>query len=95
MSVTKKDIAAALAESIEINHAQALQITTDFFDFIKEALASGEAVKLSGFGNFILREKSARPGRNPKTGEAAEICARKVVIFRAGPKLKSATMNNL
>ncbi len=91
MSVTKKDIADLLVEGIGVNHNQALSITNDFFDLIKAALASGEAVKLSSFGNFIVREKSARPGRNPKTGEQVLISARKVVTFKAGPKLKKET----
>lgn len=91
MSITKKEIASALVKSMDITHVQALSIAHDFFDQIKQILASGESVKLSGFGNFVIREKSARPGRNPKTGEIVEISARKVVVFRSGPKLKLAT----
>jgi integration host factor subunit alpha len=91
MSITKKEIANALVKSMDITHVQALSIAHDFFDQIKQMLASGESVKLSGFGNFVIREKSARPGRNPKTGEIVEISARKVVVFRSGPKLKLAT----
>ncbi len=91
MSVTKKDIADLLVEKIDVTHNQALSITNDFFDSIKDSLAKDEEVKLSGFGNFIVREKSARPGRNPKTGEQVMISARKVVTFKAGPKLKKAT----
>ena len=91
MSLSKKDIADALVREIEITHAQALQLTNDFFNQIRLTLASGEEVKLSSFGNFFLREKAARPGRNPKTGEAVEISARKVVNFKAGPKLKKLT----
>jgi len=91
MSITKKEIASALVKSMDITHVQALSIAHDFFDQIKQMLASGESVKLSGFGNFVIREKSARPGRNPKTGEIVEVSARKVVVFRSGPKLKLAT----
>lgn len=91
MALSKKDIADELVRQIEITHAQALQLTNDFFNQIQETLASGEEVKLSSFGNFVLREKAARPGRNPKTGEAVEISARKVVSFKAGPKLKKLT----
>ena len=91
MSITKKEIASALVKSMDITHVQALSIAHDFFDQIKQMLASGESVKLSGFGNFVIREKSARPGRNPKTGDIVEISARKVVVFRSGPKLKLAT----
>ncbi len=74
-----------------MTHAQALQLTNDFFDQIQATLATGEEVKLSSFGNFVIREKAARPGRNPKTGESVEISARKVVSFKAGPKLKKLT----
>ncbi len=91
MSITKKDIANTLAKSMDITHVQALAITHDFFDQIKQTLASGKLVKLAGFGNFVIKEKSARPGRNPKTGEVVEISARKVVVFKSGPKLKLAT----
>jgi len=95
MSVTKKDIADLLVKRIDVNHNQALLITNNFFDSIKDSLANGEEVKLSGFGNFIVREKSARPGRNPKTGEQVVISARKVVTFKAGPKLKKVTQSGI
>ncbi|MDC9727186.1 MAG: integration host factor subunit alpha [Candidatus Thioglobus sp.] len=91
MALSKKDIADNLVREMEITHAQALQLTNDFFDQIQLTLADGEEVKLSGFGNFIIREKAARPGRNPKTGQPVEISARKVVNFKAGPKLKKLT----
>ncbi|CAC9597904.1 Integration host factor alpha subunit [uncultured Gammaproteobacteria bacterium] len=91
MSLSKKDIADGLVREMEITHAQALQLTNDFFNQIQMTLAQGEEVKLSSFGNFSIREKSARPGRNPKTGEEVVISARKVVGFKAGPKLKKLT----
>ena len=91
MSLSKKNIADELVRELEMTHAQALQLTNDFFDQIQATLATGEEVKLSSFGNFVIREKSARPGRNPKTGESVEISARKVVSFKAGPKLKKLT----
>ncbi|MBT6142191.1 MAG: integration host factor subunit alpha, partial [Gammaproteobacteria bacterium] len=69
----------------------ALALTNQFFDQIIETLKTGEEIKLSSFGNFVVREKTARPGRNPKTGEEVMISARKVVTFKAGPKLKLAT----
>jgi integration host factor subunit alpha len=59
-----------------------------FFGEIRDALERGEAVKLSGFGNFQLRDKPQRPGRNPKTGEEIPITARRVVTFHASQKLK-------
>ncbi|WP_369152199.1 integration host factor subunit alpha [Candidatus Thiodubiliella endoseptemdiera] len=92
MSITKKDIANLLVKKVNISHAQALLVTNSFFDTIKDTLAKGEDVKLSGFGNFVIRSKAARPGRNPKTGEAAIISARTVVTFKAGVKLKKATV---
>ena len=91
MSLTKQDIANTLVKKTELSQVQALELTNQFFDQIIKTLKSGEEVKLSSFGNFVVREKSARPGRNPKTGEEVIISPRKVVTFKAGPKLKSAT----
>jgi len=91
MSLSKKDIADGLVREMEITHAQALQLTNDFFNQIQLKLAEGEEVKLSSFGNLNLREKLARPGRNPKTGKEVMISARRVVSFKAGPKLKKLT----
>lgn len=90
MSMTKKEIADNLALQLNIGQSRALSIVNDFFDSIKQSLSQGEDVKLSGFGNFTLRHKSARPGRNPKTGEVVMIKPRQVVTFKAGPKLKKA-----
>ena len=92
MSLTKQDIANTLVKKTELTQTQALSITNQFFDQIIEALKNGEDIKLSSFGNFVVREKSPRPGRNPKTGEEVMISARKVVTFKAGPKLKWATL---
>ena len=91
MSLTKQDIANALVKKTELTQTQALVFTNKFFDQIIETLKNGEEVKLSSFGNFVVREKTQRPGRNPKTGEEVIIRARKVVTFKAGPKLKKAT----
>ncbi len=91
MSLSKKNIADGLVREMEISHAQALQLTNDFFNQIQLKLAAGEEIKLASFGNFTLREKSARPGRNPRTGEEIVISARRVVGFKAGPKLKKLT----
>lgn len=95
MSITKKNIVDSLLKKIDINHSQALLITNNFFDIIKDTLVNGEKVKLSGFGNFVINEKVARPGRNLKTGEPVTISARTVVTFKAGVKLKKATQLNL
>ena len=92
MSLTKQDIANTLVKKTELTQTQALAITNEFFDQIIESLKNGEDIKLSSFGNFVVREKSPRPGRNPKTGEEVMISARKAVTFKAGPKLKLATL---
>ena len=91
MSLTKQDIANTLVKKMNLSQTLALSLTNQFFDQIIETLKTGEEIKLSSFGNFIVREKSPRPGRNPKTGEEVIISARKVVTFKAGPKLKQAT----
>ena len=91
MSLTKQDIANALVKKTELTQTQALVLTNQFFDQIIETLKNGEEVKLSSFGNFVVREKTQRTGRNPKTKEEVIISARKVVTFKAGPKLKLAT----
>jgi len=91
MSLTKQDIANTLVKKMNLSQTLALSLTNQFFDQIIATLKTGEEIKLSSFGNFIVREKSPRPGRNPKTGEDVMISARKVVTFKAGPKLKLAT----
>ena len=91
MSLTKQDIANALVKKTNLNQTQALVLTNQFFEQITETLNKGEDVKLSSFGNFVIRKKSQRLGRNPKTGEEVIISARKVVTFKAGPKLKLTT----
>jgi integration host factor subunit alpha len=93
MSITKKNIAEALVSQVGMSNVQALEVVNEFFNQVKQNLALGNDVKISGFGNFVIREKSARPGRNPKTGEEVTISARKVVTFKAGPKLKDATQS--
>lgn len=91
MSITKKTIADNLASQSNLKHTEALSIVAEFFNQIKQSLIADKPVKLSGFGNFTTKSKPARPGRNPKTGAPAIITARKVVVFKATPKLKSAT----
>ncbi len=88
MSLTKADMAEMLFNELGLNKREAKEIVEQFFEEIKVALESGNQVKLSGFGNFVLREKKERPGRNPKTGEEIAISARSVVTFRPGQKLK-------
>ncbi len=89
MALTKADMAERLFEDVGLNKREAKELVECFFEEIRTALESGTSVKLSGFGNFDLRDKSERPGRNPKTGEEIPISARRVVTFRPGQKLKS------
>ncbi len=89
MALTKAEMAEHLFEKLGINKRDAKDLVETFFEEVREALESGEQVKLSGFGNFDLRQKNERPGRNPKTGENIPIKARRVVTFRPGQKLKS------
>jgi integration host factor subunit alpha len=87
-ALTKAEMADNLSEKTGINRREAKQLVELFFAEISNALISGEVVKLSGFGNFELRNKRQRPGRNPKTGEEIPISARRVVTFRAGQKFR-------
>lgn len=87
-TITKAELADALYEQVGLNKREAKDLIDSFFESISQSLQTGESVKISGFGNFQLREKSARPGRNPKTGELVPISARRVVTFHASQKLK-------
>ena len=89
MSLTKADIANHLFDEVGLNKREAKEFVDAYFEEIRAALESGENVKLSGFGNFQLRQKNQRPGRNPKTGEEIPISARRVVTFRPGQKLRA------
>jgi len=88
-TVTKAELSDALFERLGLNKREAKDMVDSFFDEIRLALERGESVKLSGFGNFLLRDKPQRPGRNPKTGEEIAITARRVVTFHASQKLKA------
>lgn len=89
MTLTKADLADLLFEQVGLNKREAKDMVEAFFEEIRTSLESGDSVKLSGFGNFELRKKSERPGRNPKTGEEIPITARRVVTFHASQKLKN------
>jgi integration host factor subunit alpha len=89
-TLTKAELAEMLFEQVGLNKREAKDMVETFFDEIRASLERGESVKLSGFGNFQLRDKPQRPGRNPKTGEAIPISARRVVTFHASNKLKAA-----
>ncbi len=89
MAVTKAVLAERLYTQLGLNKREAKEIVELFFEELKSALEAGDPVKISSFGNFGLRDKSERPGRNPKTGKEMPICARRVVTFRPGQKLKA------
>ena len=89
MTLTKSDIVEDLNNKIGLNKREAKELVDLLFNDIKNLLSEGHEVKLSGFGNFQLKDKSPRPGRNPRTGEDVEISARRVVTFRASKKLKN------
>jgi integration host factor subunit alpha len=89
MALTKADMAERLFQELGLNKREAKDMVEIFFEEIRCALENGQQVKLSGFGNFDLRDKNERPGRNPKTGEEIPITARRVVTFRPGQKLKA------
>lgn len=94
MTLTKADLADLLFEQVGLNKREAKDMVEAFFEELRSALEQGDSVKLSGFGNFELRKKSERPGRNPKTGEEIPISARRVVTFHASQKLKSKVEEN-
>ena len=88
-ALTKAEMAEKLFEELGLNKREAKEVVELFFEEVRSSLEKNEHVKLSGFGNFDLRDKSQRPGRNPKTGEEIPITARRVVTFRPGQKLKA------
>jgi len=89
MTLTKADLVESLIDETELNKDDAKSFVNQFFEEVKSLLESGQQVKLSGFGNFDVRDKRQRPGRNPKTGEDIPITARRVVTFKPGHKLKA------
>ena len=88
-ALTKAEMAEQLFEDLGLNKREAKEIVEAFFEEIRQSLENNEQVKLSGFGNFDLRDKRSRPGRNPKTGQDIPISARRVVTFKPGQKLKA------
>ncbi|MCK5919009.1 MAG: integration host factor subunit alpha [Cocleimonas sp.] len=87
-TLTKADMVENLFDELGLNKREAKELVEMFFEEIRIALETGDHVKLSGFGNFMLRDKKQRPGRNPKTGKPIPVSARRVVTFRPGQKLK-------
>ena len=89
MALTKAAMAERLFTELGLNKREAKDMVDLFFETVRQCLERGEQVKLSGFGNFELRDKGERPGRNPKTGEEIPISARRVVTFRPGQNLRA------
>ena len=89
MNITKAALAQAIVDEIGLNQRETKELVDLFFAEIKNTRDQAEVVKLYGFGNFIVRDKASRPGRNPKTGEAAMVTARRIVAFKPGLKFKN------
>ena len=89
MTITKDSLVEMVHNEIGLNKREAKELIESFFEQIKKSLEEGNDIKLSCFGNFNLRDKAPRPGRNPKTGEEVTISSRRVVTFKSGLKLKS------
>lgn len=87
-ALTKADIAEYITEHLGLNKRESTDLVESFFSQIAEALIAGDEVKISGLGNFVVRDKKERPGLNPKTGERVSIDARRVVTFKSGQKLR-------
>lgn len=87
-ALTKAQLADLLFDQIGLNKRESKEMVDAFFDLVSQSLVEGDDVKLSGFGNFQIRTKAPRPGRNPRTGELIPIEARRVVTFHASTKLK-------
>ncbi|WP_114934472.1 integration host factor subunit alpha [Haemophilus influenzae] len=88
-TITKLDIIEYLSDKYHLSKQDTKNVVENFLEEIRLSLESGQDVKLSGFGNFELRDKSSRPGRNPKTGDVVPVSARRVVIFKPGQKLRA------
>ena len=95
MALTKAEIAEALFDQLGLNKREARELVDMFFEEVRGALSAGSQVKLSGFGNFSIRGKASRPGRNPRTGEAIPIKARNVVTFHSSHKLKAIVQGDI
>jgi integration host factor subunit alpha len=94
-TLTKAELAELLFDRIGLNKRESKDIVDAFFDLLHEALVNNNEVKLSGFGNFTIRQKASRPGRNPRTGESIPIKARNVVTFHSSHKLKAIVQGEI
>lgn len=95
MTLTKAELVKMLIEKQDFEKDIAKVFVDDFFEEMAKILESGDDVKLSGFGNFELRDKKSRPGRNPKTGESVPVSARRVITFKPGQKLRSRVKESI
>ena len=95
MALTKADLVDSIHEKIGFSKKEAADIVELIFDTIKGALTDGDKIKISGFGNFVVREKRARTGRNPQTGQAIEISARRVLTFKPSQVLRTEVNDTL
>ncbi|WP_445082782.1 integration host factor subunit alpha [Candidatus Vallotiella sp. (ex Adelges kitamiensis)] len=95
LTLTKAELAEFLSDQVALNKREAKDMVEAFFEEICDALENGKNIKLSGFGNFQLRDKPPRPGRNPRTGKAIPIDARRVVTFHASPKLRTQVESSI
>ncbi len=93
-TLTKAELAELLFDRLGLNKRESKDMVEAFFDIVHGSLVAGQDVKLSGFGNFQIRRKAPRPGRNPRTGEAIPIKARQVVTFHASHKLKATVQGD-
>ncbi len=87
-TLTKADMVEHIVRKLNLTHQQGRMLVDNFFQELSNCLIEGNEVKLSGFGNFELKDKKSRPGRNPKTGEEVAVSARRVVTFKAGQKFR-------
>ncbi len=87
-TLTKADMVEQIVRKLNLTHQQGRMLVDSFFQELSNCLIEGNEVKLSGFGNFELKDKKSRPGRNPKTGEEVAVSARRVVTFKAGQKFR-------
>ncbi|PIE47234.1 MAG: integration host factor subunit alpha [Gammaproteobacteria bacterium] len=94
-TLTKADMVEHIVHKLNLTHQEGRLLVDKFFEELSQSLVEGNEVKLSGFGNFELKDKRPRPGRNPKTGEEVTISARRVVTFKAGQKLRQMVDDNL
>lgn len=94
-TLTKAELAELLFERLGLNKRESKDMVEAFFEIVNDALVAGDDVKLSGFGNFAIRRKAPRPGRNPRTGESIPIKARNVVTFHASHKLKAVVQGDV